>query len=88
MRMMPPRRITMPRKASAADAHVTVKDQVVEMYEDFQHEIEREAHSPHDSSQSDVLIRKHISGLVITFFTLIALALSAVIEGAAIYTHF
>ena len=46
----------MPREASAADSRATVKDQVVELYEDFEHEVEREAHSPHDSSQSDVLV--------------------------------
>jgi hypothetical protein len=77
--MMPPRRIAMHKEASATDEHATVKDQVVEMYEDFEHEVEREAHSPHDFSQSDKLVRKHINGLVITFFTLIALALLAVI---------
>ena len=77
----------MPREASATDAHETVKDQVVEMYEDFEHEVEREAHSPHDSSQSDKLVRKHINGLVIVFFTLIALALLAVIVVGEFYTH-
>jgi hypothetical protein len=81
-------------KTSATDALATVKDQVVEvkdqaveMYEDFEHEIEREAHSPHDSSQSDALVRKHINGLIITFFILIALALLAVIVVGRIYTH-
>jgi hypothetical protein len=86
--MMPPRRITMPREASAADSHVTVKDQVIELYEDFEHEVEREVRSPHDSSQSDVLVHKHINGLVITFFILIALSLLAAIVAYAMYTHF
>jgi hypothetical protein len=85
--MMPLRRIAMPRESSSTDAHATVKDQVVEMYEDFEHEVEREAHSPHDSSQSDKLVRKHINGLVIVFFTLIALALLAVIVVGEFYTH-
>jgi hypothetical protein len=78
----------MPREAFAADAHSTVKDQIVEMYEDFEHEVEHEAHSPHDSSQSDMLVGKHINGLVIAFFILIALALLAVIAGGMIYTYF
>jgi hypothetical protein len=86
--MMPPRRITMPREASAADSHSTVKEQVVELYGDFEHEVEREVRSPHDSSQSDVLVHKHINGLVITFFILIALALLAAIGGYAMYTHY
>ena len=84
----------MPREPSATDAHATVKDQIVvvkdqavEMYEDFEHEIEGEAHSPHDSSQSDKLVQKHINGLVIAFFTLIALALLAVVVVGRIYTH-
>ena len=78
----------MPQEASAADSHATVKDQVVELYEYFEHEVEREAHSPHDSSQSDVLVHKHINGLVITFFILIALALLVAIGGYAAYTHY
>jgi hypothetical protein len=86
--MMPPRRITMPREASAVDAHSMVKEQVVELCEDFEHEVEREAHSPHDSSQSDLLVRKHINGVAITFFILIAVSLLAAILGYAIYTHY
>jgi hypothetical protein len=78
----------MPREASEADAHSTVKDQVVELYEDFEHEVVREVHIPHDSSQSDVLVGKHINGLAITFFILIALSLLAAIVAYAMYTHF
>jgi hypothetical protein len=85
--MMSPRRITMPREAAEADSHATVKDQVVELYEDFEHEVEREVHSPHDSSQSDVLVRKHINGLVIFFFILIALSVLAAIGAFAIYSR-
>jgi hypothetical protein len=77
----------MPTEPSAKDAHETMKDQVVEMYEDFEHEVELEAHSPHDSSQSDKLVRKHINGLVIAFFILIALALLAVVVVGRINTH-
>jgi len=85
--MMPPRRIVMSREASAADPHSTVKDQVVELYEDLEHEVQREVHNPLDSSQGDLLVRKHINGLAITFFILIALSLLAAIVGYAMYTH-
>ena len=78
----------MPREASAADSQATVKDQVVELYEDFEHEVEREVHSPHDSSQSDVLVHKHINGVAITFFILIALSLLAAMVAYAIYTRY
>jgi hypothetical protein len=84
---MPPRRITMLREASAADAQSTFKDQAVELYEDFEYETKSEVHDPLASTQGDLLVRKHINGLVITFFILIALALLAVIVGDAIYTH-
>jgi hypothetical protein len=84
---LPPRRITMPRQASAPDSHATVKAQAVDLYQDFEHEVEREAHSPHDSSQSDVLVRKHINGLVIAFFILIPLLVLAAIAGYAMHTH-
>jgi hypothetical protein len=77
----------MPREAAEANSHATVKDQVVELYEDFEHEVEREVHSPHDSSQSDVLVRKHINGLVIFFFILIALSVLAAIGAFAIYSR-
>ena len=77
----------MLRKASAADAHSTVKDQAVELYEDFEHEAKREVHDPLASTQGDLPVRKHINGVVITFFILIALALLAVIVGGAIYTR-
>ena len=77
----------MPREVAEADSHATVKDQVIELYVDFEHEVEREVHSPHDSSQSDVLVRKHINGIVIAFFILIALSLLAAITAFAIYTR-
>jgi hypothetical protein len=78
----------MATEAAEANSHPTVKDQVVELYDDFEHEVEREVHRPHDSSQSDMLVRKHINGLVIAFFVLISLSLVAAIVGYAIYTHY
>jgi hypothetical protein len=85
--MMPPRRINMPREAAEENSHATVKDQIVELYEDFEHEVEREVHSPHDSSQSDVTERKHINGLVIAIYSFMVLFVLAAIVGYAIYTH-
>jgi hypothetical protein len=35
-----------------------------------------------------LLVRKHINGLAITFFILIALSLLAAIVGYAMYTHY
>jgi len=58
-----------------AQHHPTVKEQVVELFDDLGHEAEREIHSPHDLSQSDNLVKKHIDGLAITFFVLVALFL-------------
>jgi hypothetical protein len=78
----------MRREASESDSQATVTDEVVELYQDFEHEVEREAHNPPDSSQSDVLVRKHINGLVIAFFILIALFIVAAIVGYALYTHY
>ena len=78
----------MPREASATNSNSTAKDQVVELYEDFEHEVECEVHNPLASTQGDLPVRKHINGLSITFFILIALALLAVIVGYAMYTHY
>lgn len=78
----------MPREAVEADSNANVKDQVVELYEDFEHEVEREVHTPHDPSQSDVLVGKHVNGLAITFFVLISLALVVAIVGYAMFTHY
>ena len=77
----------MPREASATDSHSTVKDQVVDLYKDFEQEVKREAHHPLDSSQGDLLVRKHVNGLAITLFILIAVFLLAAIVGYATYTH-
>ena len=78
----------MPEEISAADTHTSVKEQVVEFYEDFKQEVKREAHNPLASSQGDLLVRKHLNGLVISFFVLIAVSLTVMIVGYAIYTHY
>ena len=78
----------MPRETSSEQSPSTVKDQAVELYEDFKDEVKREAHDPLDSSQGDLLVRKHLNGVAISFFVLIALALLVAIVGYAIYTHY
>jgi hypothetical protein len=78
----------MPREASAADSHSTVKDQAVDLYKDLEHEVKHEVHNPLDSSQGDLLVRKHINGLAISFFILIAISVFGVIVGYAMYTHY
>jgi hypothetical protein len=77
----------MTREASAADSHSTVNDQVVELYEDLKHEIEREVHNPLAPSQGDLVVRKHVNGLTITFFILISLSVLVAIGVYALYTH-
>jgi hypothetical protein len=67
--------------------HPTVKEQVVDLYTDLAHEIEREVAEPHDSSQSDLLVQKHVTGVSISLFILISLFLLAVIAGIALYRH-
>jgi hypothetical protein len=78
----------MPKEASAADSHSTVKNQVVELYKDVEHEAKREAHTPLASSEGDLLVRKHINGVAITFFIMTVLLVMAAIVGYAIYTHY
>ena len=78
----------MPREASAVESHTTVKDQVVELYQDLEREVKHEVHNPLDSSQGDLLVRKHINGLAISFFILIAISVFAAIVGYAMYTHY
>src|ERR1700685_83412 len=58
---MPPRRIAMPREAFAPDSHSTVKDQVVDLYKDFEHEVKLEANNPIESPQGDLPVRKHVT---------------------------
>jgi hypothetical protein len=77
----------MSTQASAEESHATVKDQVVELYQDVKHEVQSEIHNPLDSPQGDLLVRKHVNGLAITLFILIALAVLAAIGGYAMYAH-
>jgi hypothetical protein len=78
----------MPREASAAHSHSTLKDQVVDLYKDFEHEVKLEANNPVESPQGDLPVRKHVNGLTITFFILIALSVLGAMVGYALYTHY
>jgi hypothetical protein len=53
---------------------------------EVKHEVSRiyAANEPVDSSQSDHVVRKHVTGLSITFFVVIGLFLVAAIAGIAI----
>ena len=73
-----------PQKAEEVDDNIfeAVKKEV-------QHEVAHIGNSkePVDSTQSDVLVQKHFSGLFITLLSLVVLFLIAAIAGIAIYTH-
>jgi hypothetical protein len=69
----------MPIEETTVEPHPTVKEQVTELSRDMEHEAKGEIHRPHDLSQSDNVVKKHISGLAISFFVLIALFLVGVI---------
>jgi len=68
-------------------------DQAKEMVKDIHSEVKHEmsrihaAKEPVDASQSDHVVRRHVTGLSITFFVLIGLFLVAVIVGIAIFGH-
>jgi hypothetical protein len=77
----------MPKDASALDSHSSAKEQVVELYKDVKQEVKFEAHNPLDAAPGDMLVRKHVNGLAITFFILISLSLLVAIVGYALYNH-
>ena len=75
------------------DANKSVRQKAGEMAGDIAGEVKHEAHNiryvkePVDSTQSDVVVRRHVTGISISFFVLIAIFLLAVIAGVAIYEH-
>jgi hypothetical protein len=71
----------------STEQHRSVKEQAIDLFQDLEQEVEREVSPAHDSSQSDLLVKKHVTGLAISFFILIGIVLLAVIAGIAIYTH-
>jgi hypothetical protein len=72
---------------SGTEQDPSAKDQVLDLFHDLEHEVEREASPAHDSSQSDVLVKKHVTGLAVSFFVLISVFLVAVIVAITMYTH-
>ena len=71
----------------SANSNTGVRQQVAELFCDVEHEVEREVAEPHDSSQSDSLIRNHVTGISISLFVLIEIFLAAVIVGITLYSH-
>jgi hypothetical protein len=80
------------------EPHESVADQAHNMVDDISSEIKHEASrihaikAPVDSTQSDHVVRRHVTGLSITFFALIGLFLIAaiaaiVIGGTAMFGH-
>jgi hypothetical protein len=73
--------------------HPGVKNQASSMVQDIKGEVVHEAKhisatkAPVDPTQSDHVVRRHVAGLSISFFVLIALFLVAVIASIAIYTQ-
>jgi hypothetical protein len=76
-----------------AEPHASVKDQATDMVNDVKSEVKHEvrqihaAKEPVDPSQSDHVVRRHVTGLSITFFVLIGLFLVAAIAAIAIFGH-
>jgi hypothetical protein len=74
-------------------SRASVKDQAQDLIQDVKSEVKHEVSriqagkEPVDSSQSDHVIRRHVAGLSIWFFLVIALFLIAAIAGIAIYTN-
>jgi hypothetical protein len=75
----------MTSAASATHTHPSVKELVTDFFADVEHELERETLPSHDSSQADLVVRKHVDGLVIFLFSFVVLFLLAAIAAIAIY---
>ena len=75
------------------EANKSVRQQTGEMVGEIAGEVKHEVHNiryvkePVDPTQSDVVVRRHVTGISISFFILIAIFLLAVIAGVAIYEH-
>jgi hypothetical protein len=83
----------MSTEETSQDSNKSVTKQAGEMVDDIASEIKHEVHSirsakkPVDPTQSDVVVRKHVTGISISFFLLIALFLLAALVGIALFTH-
>lgn len=75
------------------DEHKSVKEQAAELADDIVSEVKHEVHNirytkePVDATQSDVLVQRHVTGLAISLFVLIAVILLIAIGGIALYAH-
>lgn len=69
--------------ALAASIQSNLARQVHELIEDLEGEVQRELH--HDNSQSDIVLRKHLMGLILILFSMVALILTASIVFIALY---
>jgi hypothetical protein len=78
---------------SISDTSKNIKQQTGSMVDDIASEVKHEVHNiryvkePVDPTQSDQVVRRHVTGISISFFILIAIFLVAVIAGVAIYEH-
>lgn len=81
------------RAETQSDPNPSIKKRTSGMVQDIKGEVVHEAKhigtnkEPVDPTQSDHVVRRHVAGLSISFFVLIALFLVAVIAGIAIYTQ-
>ena len=71
----------------SAKSNTGIREQVAELFHDVEHEVQREVAEPHDLSQSDSLIRNHVTGISVSLFALIEIFLAAVIVGITLYSH-
>jgi hypothetical protein len=77
----------MTSAATATHTHPSIKEQVKDFVLDIEQELERETLPPHDSSQADLVVRKHVDGLAIAFFSLVALFLLGAMIAIGIYGY-
>jgi hypothetical protein len=75
----------MASTANSIHTHDPVKQQLKEFFLDIEHELERETLPAHDASKADLVVRKHVDGLAITFFTLVTLFLFGAIVAIALF---
>ena len=73
------------KQSVKAQAGAMVDDIGAEMKYEARHM--RNANEPVDPTHTDRVVRRHVAGLSISFFVLIALFLLAAIVGIAIYAH-
>ena len=69
--------------ASATQSRHNLGRQVHELIEDLEGEFQRELH--HDTSQSDMLLRKHLVGLIVILLGAAALIVTASIVAIKLY---